>query len=209
MTVTDFLHLTKDAETDFYSVSRVNANSDRIDRFAEDAADAISILQSGKVDRENGKGLSSEDYTSAEKTKLAALENYDDTALSGRVSALEGALNPTAWEPASVHDHSAGQLDIESGGWVKIGKIALVSIRFKVKANEEPGDDHKITAGAVFQGLPHAVTTMSGTGNSCIAAANNLNMGITVTNSGTMLLLANQTIPANTRVYVSAAYLCQ
>lgn len=44
---------------------------------------------SGKVDKETGKGLSSEDFTSAEKTKLAGLENYDDTALAGRVSTLE------------------------------------------------------------------------------------------------------------------------
>ena len=31
---------------------------------------------SGKVDAENGKGLSTNDYTTAEKTKLASLENY-------------------------------------------------------------------------------------------------------------------------------------
>ena len=36
-----------------------------------------------------GKGLSTEDYTTAEKTKLAGLSNYDDTALTGRVTALE------------------------------------------------------------------------------------------------------------------------
>jgi len=44
---------------------------------------------SGKVDKEQGKGLSTNDYTTAEKTKLAGLENYDDTALAGRVSTLE------------------------------------------------------------------------------------------------------------------------
>lgn len=42
-----------------------------------------------KVDKISGKGLSTEDYTTAEKTKLAGLSNYDDTALSSRVSALE------------------------------------------------------------------------------------------------------------------------
>lgn len=34
---------------------------------------------SGKVDKEVGKGLSSNDYTDADKLKLAGLENYDDT----------------------------------------------------------------------------------------------------------------------------------
>ena len=42
-----------------------------------------------KVDKVSGKGLSTEDYTTSEKTKLAGLSNYDDTALTSRVSALE------------------------------------------------------------------------------------------------------------------------
>ena len=44
---------------------------------------------SNKVDKITGKGLSTEDYTTAEKTKLAGLSNYDDTALTSRVSTLE------------------------------------------------------------------------------------------------------------------------
>jgi hypothetical protein len=43
----------------------------------------------GKVDKVSGKGLSTNDYTTEEKTKLAGLSNYDDTALTSRVSALE------------------------------------------------------------------------------------------------------------------------
>ena len=46
----------------------------------------------GLVAEEAGKGLSSNDYTTAEKTKLAGLENYDDTQLAGRVSAIEGVI---------------------------------------------------------------------------------------------------------------------
>lgn len=45
-----------------------------------------NTLLEGKVDVEAGKGLSSNDYTSEEKTKLADLENYDDTALAARVT---------------------------------------------------------------------------------------------------------------------------
>ena len=36
---------------------------------------ALTITVSGKVDKETGKGLSTEDYTSAEKTKLAGIED--------------------------------------------------------------------------------------------------------------------------------------
>ena len=41
----------------------------------------VNTKLSTKVDSVAGKGLSSEDYTSEEKTKLAGLSNYDDTAI--------------------------------------------------------------------------------------------------------------------------------
>ena len=50
----------------------------------------------GKVDKVAGKGLSTEDYTTAEKTKLEGLSNYDDTSLSGRVSDIEDVVPSTA-----------------------------------------------------------------------------------------------------------------
>lgn len=44
---------------------------------------------SNKVDKVQGKGLSTNDYTTSEKEKLAGLENYDDTNLVARIVALE------------------------------------------------------------------------------------------------------------------------
>ena len=44
-----------------------------------------------KVDKEEGKGLSTNDYTSAEKNKLASLENYDDSGLRAALSQLNNA----------------------------------------------------------------------------------------------------------------------
>ena len=41
----------------------------------------VNTKLSTKVDSVAGKGLSTEDYTSEEKTKLAGLSNYDDTAI--------------------------------------------------------------------------------------------------------------------------------
>ncbi|MCC8062442.1 MAG: hypothetical protein LIO68_04270, partial [Rikenellaceae bacterium] len=40
------------------------------------AAQALETVLVNKVDKEVGKGLSSNDYTDAEKEKLAGLENY-------------------------------------------------------------------------------------------------------------------------------------
>lgn len=47
-------------------------------------------LLTSKVDAVAGLGLSKESYTTEEKNKLKGLENYDDTAIAGRVTAIEG-----------------------------------------------------------------------------------------------------------------------
>ncbi len=44
----------------------------------------------GKVDKISGKALSTEDFTTALKTKLEGLSNYDDTELSNALSTLRG-----------------------------------------------------------------------------------------------------------------------
>lgn len=49
-------------------------------------------LLNDKVDKVSGKDLSTNDYTDEEKAKLANLENYDDVALSNRVTANENAI---------------------------------------------------------------------------------------------------------------------
>ena len=45
-----------------------------------------------KVDKIDGRGLSEQNFTYAEKTKLAGLKNYDDTALKNRVTVTENAI---------------------------------------------------------------------------------------------------------------------
>lgn len=46
----------------------------------------IQTALANKVDKVTGKGLSTNDYTTEEKTKLAGLSNYDDTALVASVN---------------------------------------------------------------------------------------------------------------------------
>ena len=53
---------------------------------------ALSTTVASKVDKEEGKGLSTNDYTTAEKEKLASLSNYDDTTITGDIAALETAM---------------------------------------------------------------------------------------------------------------------
>ena len=49
----------------------------------------IRGLIANKVDKETGKGLSTEDYTTIEKTKLAGLSNYDDTQIRSDITSLQ------------------------------------------------------------------------------------------------------------------------
>ena len=47
---------------------------------------ALKSELDGKVDKEEGKVLSSNDYTDAEKAKLAGLENYDDAQIKALIT---------------------------------------------------------------------------------------------------------------------------
>ena len=62
-------------QADSERAEQVKQNADGIDGIRSDMADMNSTLNT-KVDKVSGKGLSSNDYTDEEKTKLAGLENY-------------------------------------------------------------------------------------------------------------------------------------
>ena len=66
-------------ENEFDIEDYMNANWDKIKEVVDNNADELSETQTNKVDKVDGKGLSTEDYTTAEKLKLAGLNNYDDT----------------------------------------------------------------------------------------------------------------------------------
>lgn len=50
--------------------------------------DSGFVTEDSLTNKINGKGLSTEDFTTALKTKLESLSNYDDTALSNALSTL-------------------------------------------------------------------------------------------------------------------------
>lgn len=50
-------------------------------------------LIEGKVDRQPGKGLSTKDYTTEEKNKLAGLTNYNDSEVRELITALTLKVN--------------------------------------------------------------------------------------------------------------------
>lgn len=79
-------------------------------------AAAQDIIDSGKVDKVDGKGLSTNDYTAADKAKVDAIPAnpkytdtvYDDTALKERVATIEG--KESAWDAKSDFSGSYNDL---------------------------------------------------------------------------------------------------
>ena len=70
-------------------------NADAITAEVERATTAEGELNTKidtKVDKVGGNQLSTEDYTTAEKTKLASLSNYDDTTVKGDIAANTAAI---------------------------------------------------------------------------------------------------------------------
>lgn len=56
------------------------------------SAEQGKILQNSKVDKVTGKGLSTNDYSNAEKEKLASLSNYDDKQVRNDLSSANVAI---------------------------------------------------------------------------------------------------------------------
>ena len=69
-------------------------------------ATAMSTALKGKVDKVEGKVLSSNDYTIAEKEKLAGLSNYDDTDIKASIATKANSADVyTKTEVSSVYKY--------------------------------------------------------------------------------------------------------
>lgn len=114
---------------------------------ANDAAGKIGDIDKAlaeKVDKEEGKGLSTNDYTDQEKEKLAGLSNYDDTEirkeLSDKVSKKEltEAAAGTLTEAKSYTDTKATEL------WNNVGDT-FDAMSEELNSNISGGDARTLT----------------------------------------------------------------
>lgn len=106
MTETPNLHLTKDATNEYYSVERVNANSDKIDTFAGSVNTALAGKQSTLTwDEAPTQGSTNAVNSGAVYTANAALQQAIN-ALSGGVH-LKGAVDYYSDLPASPSEGDA------------------------------------------------------------------------------------------------------
>lgn len=67
----------------------------------------IADLEQNKEDKVEGKGLSTEDYTTQEKNKLASLQNYNDSEVRELISALNLRLTTLSEDLESLESRVA------------------------------------------------------------------------------------------------------
>lgn len=78
----------------------------------DDIADnttAITALQNGKVDKVTGKQLSTEDFTTAEKSKLAGLSNYNDTQVKADIAENTTAITDLQTRATNIENKNNEQ----------------------------------------------------------------------------------------------------
>ena len=78
----------------------------------QDGLQGIKDVVNTKVDKVDGKQLSTEDYTTPEKQKLAGLSNYDDSALRKYIESLEEQNKLLKEQVAAL------QNQIDNTGWI-------------------------------------------------------------------------------------------
>lgn len=150
-----------DAPEDFDTLKEM---SDWIAGHEDSAAAMNSQIQAntlaiaGKVDKVTGKGLSTEDYTSAEKSKLAGLSNYDDTALQ---TAVANKVDKVSGKELSTEDYTTAEKTKLSGIETGANKTIVDSALSSSSTNPV---QNKIINSALNNKIPkNGDTSLSGT----------------------------------------------
>ena len=74
------------------------------------SAEQGKILQANKVDKVSGKGLSSNDYTTAEKSKLAGLSNYNDAQIKADITSANNAIGQLQTRVESIDNNKVDKV---------------------------------------------------------------------------------------------------
>lgn len=127
------------------------AETNREDLQSFDKIDDLKKKLGGKVDKEDGKGLSSNDYTNSDKEKLDNLNNYDDTDVKEQIGELKESLdnyrdvNNNCFEHENIDNGSTiknSTIDYNNGNPISPGfgvqvktDAPILSVSIKIKAS--------------------------------------------------------------------------
>lgn len=107
----------------------------------------VSTDLAKKVDKVSGKQLSTEDFTSAEKSKLQGLHNYDDSALKASVKSIEDGVKTKQniiQDLASIREGAnKGATAIQEVKTIN-GESIIGNGNIEIKVDSESYDDSEI-----------------------------------------------------------------
>lgn len=83
------------------TLDNLSDHTDEIERILQQVRAYIDKQDNAKVDKVNGKGLSTNDLTTELLNKLNSLENYDDTAVRNLISGISSRIDTLVGESAS------------------------------------------------------------------------------------------------------------
>ena len=207
-------------QTEFNSVRTLvsdtqNTLQGNIDQVSANLSSAQTTLQANiddKVDKVEGKGLSTNDYTTADKNKLAGLSNYTlNAATSSALGGIKIGYSGTAERTYAV------QLDANSKAYVNVPWTDDTNQKITAKSGGSTvafgvDDTIEIVAGAHVTVTPdtaHKTITIASTDTN---TAHNHSAGVGLTGSGTAgtsgtytykVNLVNETPASNAASYTS------
>lgn len=127
----------------------------------------VNSLLSYKVDKVNGKGLSTEDYTTDEKTKLEGIEpEANKTIVDTELD--EGSTNPV--ENKAVYEALSGKVDKVNGkqlsteDYTTAEKNKLANIDPNIDSTPTSESSHPVSSGGVYTALTGKVDKVQGKG---------------------------------------------
>lgn len=105
-------------------VEEINDSFDNVDNTNQEISKLIESINnnikqinnevSNKVEKEDGKGLSTNDFSTQEKNKLAGLNNYDDSEIKGEISGIKKVIQNQTTESNKLADKDFVNSSIET-----------------------------------------------------------------------------------------------
>lgn len=134
----------------------------------------INSALSNKVDKVSGKQLSTEDFTTALKTKLSGLNNYDDTAIQNAITNLTNQLNTLVSGNASTAINSFNEIIAFLNGISDSESLdnIISSIESQIAAKQE-----KLVSGTSIKTINGG--SILGEGNITVSVADEVYIGTT------------------------------
>lgn len=157
----------------------------------------------GKVDKEVGKGLSTNDYTTTEKTKLAGLENYDDTEIRAYINnkvdktelptEIENYFTENPIEGELINQNGGGSLKIWAGTKAQYDALLIKDEDTVYLVEGSSGSDVVTTTYSITNNLTNCTSN-----NSSVSVSENSSYSATITaNSGYNLSSVSVTMGGN------------